>query len=133
MRRLLPLQRLRKSGAAVELAVRRPMRVPGIGSDAEVSQDALPLHVVVQPRLQPRPRAGQRLVGQLERFVVARYQSGVHEQPDEPLVIGTGRDHSQRHPAPHRLALGRGSDQPEQQVAQHRPLLRRNLLVHVLG
>ncbi len=68
MRGLLPLQRLRESGSAVELAVRLAHAVPGIGSDAEVPQDALPLHVVVQPGLQPRPGAYQRLVGQLERI-----------------------------------------------------------------
>ena len=65
VRALAPLQRLGQPHAAVELAVRAAEGVPPVGGRGEVLPDALAFHVLVQPGAQPRPGAGERLVGDL--------------------------------------------------------------------
>ena len=97
-----------------------------------MAQDALALDVIVQPRLQARPRPGERLVCQLDGIIVARHQAGADEQLDELFVLVVGGDGAPGDAAAHRLALRRGRHQPQQQVAQQWPLLGGDLCVDLL-
>ena len=71
-----PLQRPGQPDPAVQLAVRPPELVPGVGGGAQVAQDPLPLDVLVEPGPQPRPGARQCLVGDLDDTGVAGDQAG---------------------------------------------------------
>ena len=101
-----PFERLGEATTAVELAVGSAHRVPGVGGDGEVAEDALALDIVVQPGLQPGPGPGQRFVGQLDGVVVAGHQPGVDEQLDELVVLGVGGDGAAGDAAAHWFALG---------------------------
>nr|WP_230208940.1 hypothetical protein [Tetrasphaera sp. HKS02] len=74
-----PLQRTPEADSAVQLAVGAAHGVPGFGGHRQVAQDPLTLHVLVEPRAQPWPFPGQRLVGDLHRLVVGRDEPGRHE------------------------------------------------------
>ena len=56
-----------------------------------MAEDALAFDVVVQPPPQPRPRSGERLVGQLDVLVVGGDQPRPDQQFDQPLVLDVGR------------------------------------------
>ena len=98
-----------------------------------MAQDALAFDVVVQPRLQAGPGAGERFVGQLDGVVVAGHQPGADEQLDELLVLGVGGDGAPGDAAAHRFAFRGRGHQAQQQVAQQRPLGGGYLVVDLLG
>ena len=127
-----PLEGPAQARSSVQLAVRAAEQVPGVGRTAEVVQDPLTFDVLLEPALQPGPRARQRLVGDLHDAGVTGDQPGAHQQVDEILVLATARQQASRHAAPHRFALGAGRDQAEHEVAQHVPLVLLDADVHRL-
>ena len=102
----LPVEGPGEPDAAVELAVGAAEGVPGISGAREVVQDPLPLDVVVEPAPQPRPGAGEGLVGDLEDAVVAGDQPGADEQLDELVVLGVGGDEPSGDPGCGRVRPG---------------------------
>ena len=128
----LPVERLQQADTAVELAVGPAHAVPRVGGEGHVAADAMAFDVVVQPRLQPRPGAGERFMGQLDRVVVAGDQPGSDEQFDELLVFRVGSNGAAGDAAAHRFAFRRGGHEAQEQVAQQRPLGRWYLVVHLL-
>ena len=118
VRPFLPVQGLGQPDAAVQLAVRATQGVPGVGGGGEVVQGPLALDVVLEPAAEPGPRAGQRLVCDLDDAVVAGDQPGSDEPIDE-LVLGViGDDLAARQPGSDRFAFDAGRDQAEQEVVQ---------------
>ena len=109
------------------------MRIPGVGGEGEVPQDALALDVVVQPGPQAGPRPGQRFVGQLDGLVVAGHEPGSDQELDEPFMLGVGGDGAAGDAAAHRFTVRGGGHQAQEQVAQQRSLFGGNLVIHLLG
>ena len=133
MRPFLPLQGLGEADASVQLAGWATQGVPGLGGGGEVVQDPLALDVVLQPAAEPRPRAGQRLVCDLDDAVVAGDQPGSDEPVDELVLGGMGDDLAARQPGSDRFAFGAGGDEAEQEVVQGAPLVGVELAVQGLG
>lgn len=100
----------------VPLAVGAAQRVPRIGGDSQVAQDPLAVDVVVQPGTQPRPRAHQRRVRQLDGAVVAGQQPLCDEFFDQLLCLASAVSSRPRHPGTHRLAVDGRRHQAQQQV-----------------
>ena len=129
----LPVMDAGQPHPAVELAVRTPHGVPGVGSGREVVQHPLALDVVVQPAAQAGPRPGERLVGDLEDPVVTRDEPGGHEHLDQPLPLGVGRHDPAGHPDPDGLPPRPRRDEPEHQVPQGVPVPDLDMGVQPLG
>ena len=133
VRPFLPLQGLGEADASVQLAGWAPQGVPGLGGGGDVVQDPLAFDVVLQPAAEPRPRAGQRLVCDLDDAVVAGDQPGSDEPVDELVLGGMGDDLAARQPGSDRFAFGAGGDEAEQEVVQGAPLVGVELAVQGLG
>ena len=129
----VPLQCLGEADASVQLAGWAAQGVPGLGGGGEVVQDPLAFDVVVQPAAEPGPRAGQRLVCDLDEAVVAGDQAGSDEPVDELVLGGMGDDLPARQPGADRFAFGAGEDEAEQEVVQGAPLVGVELAVKGLG
>ena len=127
-----PVKHPGQPDAAVELAVGAVQRVPGVGGVREVVADALTVDVVLQPGSESRPRAGQRLVGELDDTVVAGDQPGRDEQVDEVVLGGVADHQSSRDPAAHRLAVQPRGHQSQQHLAQHEAFVLAHLSVDIL-
>ena len=133
VRLFLPLQGLGEADASVQLAGWATQGVPGLGGGGEVVQDPLAFDVVLQPAAESRPRAGQRLVCDLDEAVVAGDQPGSDEPVDELVLGGMGDDLAARQPGSDRFAFGARGDEAEQEVVQRAPLVGVELAVQGLG
>ena len=128
-----PLEGLGEADAAVELAGGSAEGVPGVGGGGEVVEDPLALDVVLEPAAEPRPGAGERLVGDLDDAVVAGDQAGPDEPVDELVLVGVGDDLAAGDAGADGLALLSGGDQPQEQVVQRLALSGLEVAVQLLG
>ena len=94
------------------------MRVPRVGGTGEVSEEPLPVDVVIEPAPQPGPHPDQRLVGDLDRVAVDAHQPGLDQLLHQPAVCVVGRHLVPRHPGSHRVAVLGRHHQPKQQAAE---------------
>ena len=129
----MPLEGRVQAGAPVQLRVRAAERVPAIGGGAEMAHDALTGDVVVEPAAQPGPGPSQRLMGDLERVLLCRDESGTNQQPDDTFTTRVAQQAAAGHPAADRITLEGRGDEAEQDGAQRRPLLRREAVVEPIG
>ena len=100
-----PLQCRFEPRAAVELVVGSAERVPPLGGPDQVAEDALAGDVVVEPGLQPGPRPGQRLVGQLERVVARWSPAGPGRAGRPPARARVAQQAPAAHPEADRVAV----------------------------
>ena len=129
-----PVEHGGEARAAVQLAGRPAALVPLVGGLGQVRAHPPALLVLVEPVLEPRPLAEQRLVGDLDRAAVRREQPGRRQHRQGPLHVRVGRDVElgQRDPpAGHRLPLA--ADEPEEDDPRGRLLRVGELAVGVLG
>ena len=83
----LPLECRLQPGAPVQLAVGTAHRVPCAGGGRQVSQEALPVGVLLEPRAQPRPRSRQRFVREADARVVGGHQAGAYQQVQHTVAV----------------------------------------------
>ena len=132
-RRRPPLQDGFEAGAAVQLGGRATERLPAVGGGGEVAQDAVTGGVLVEPRPQPRPRSGQRFVGELDGVLLGGDQPGADEQAEHPFAVGVAAERAGRDTRANRFTVGRRGDEAQQHRAQLWALLGGKALVEPVG
>ena len=129
----LPLEGGVEPRPTVELAVRAVQRVPSGCGGGEVPEDPLAGGVVLEPRLQPRPRPGHRLVSELDRVDPGGHQPRPDQQRDDLFAFAITGQGPCRNPAPDGSAVGRQCDQSQQHATQDRSPPGGQAVVQLVG
>ena len=127
-----PLERAVEPGAAVELGRVAPERIPLLRGGGEVLADALSLAVFVEPAPQPRPRACECLVRDLQGVRAGRQQARTQQCVDHValrVVDDRGTREAVRAPArprrrPRRAGAERRASLPAGRQAASRTVAR---------
>ena len=130
-----PVERGGEAGAAVELALVAPRRVPFGRRSGDVAAQPAPLGVLLDPLAQARPLAQQRLVGDLDRALADGDEAAVGERGEHGghVLVALQVELGERRAAAHRRVALALADEAQHDRADERLVLLGNACVGALG